>query len=137
MSKLGPISHFPSPVSCDSLVLHGLRSEWGAGVLNPELSLLHSLILVTGSSTWHLMAKNSPRVKVMDWPNMSPDLNLIERLWGILKQKAEERNGSNIHQLRDVIMEEWKRIPVATCEALYYFTLYQSVISSVFSHEKI
>ncbi len=25
---------------------------------------------------------------------------------------------SNIHQLRDVVMEEWKRTPVATCEAL-------------------
>ncbi len=24
----------------------------------------------------------------------------------------------NIHQLHDVIMEEWKRTPVATCEAL-------------------
>ncbi len=27
MSKLGPISHFLSPVSCDSLVLQGLRCE--------------------------------------------------------------------------------------------------------------
>ncbi len=26
--------------------------------------------------------------------------------------------GKNIHQLRDVIMEEWKRTPLATCEAL-------------------
>ncbi|CAI9542219.1 unnamed protein product [Staurois parvus] len=34
MSKLGPISHFPSLVSCDSLVLQGLRCEWRAGVLN-------------------------------------------------------------------------------------------------------
>ncbi len=25
---------------------------------------------------------------------------------------------SNIHQLRDVVMEEWKRTLVATCEAL-------------------
>ncbi len=25
---------------------------------------------------------------------------------------------SNIYQLRDVVMEEWKRTPVATCEAL-------------------
>ncbi len=39
MSKLGPISHFLSPESCDSLVLQGLWCEWGAGVLNLVLSL--------------------------------------------------------------------------------------------------
>ncbi len=42
MYKLGPISHFLSPVSCDLLVLQGLRSELGAGVLNLELSLSHT-----------------------------------------------------------------------------------------------
>ncbi len=36
MFKLGPISHF---LSCDSLVLQGLRCEWGAGVLNVVLLL--------------------------------------------------------------------------------------------------
>ncbi len=39
-------------------------------------------------------------------------------LWGILRWKVEDRNVSNIHQLCDVVMEEWKRAPVATCEAL-------------------
>ncbi len=58
------------------------------------------------------------RVKVMDWPSMSPDLNPIEHLWGILKRKVEEYKVSNINQLQDVVMEEWKRIPGATCEAL-------------------
>ncbi len=58
------------------------------------------------------------RVKAMDWPSMSPDLNPIEHLWGILKRKVEERKVSNIHQLSDVLMEEWKRTPVSTCEAL-------------------
>ena len=37
---------------------------------------------------------------------------------GILKWKVEEHKVSNIHQICDVVIEEWKRIPVATCEAL-------------------
>ncbi len=49
---------------------------------------------------------------------MFPDLNHIKHLWGILKRKVEERKLSNIHLLRDVVMEEWKRTPVATCWAL-------------------
>ncbi len=39
MPEWGPISHFLSLVSCDSLVLQGLRCEWGAGVFNLVLSL--------------------------------------------------------------------------------------------------
>ena len=61
----------------------------------------------TSKTTTALLKKL--RVKVMDWPSMSPDLNPIEHLWGILKLKVEERKVSNIHRLRDVIMEEWKR----------------------------
>ncbi|KAK3569898.1 hypothetical protein QTP86_006848 [Hemibagrus guttatus] len=61
----------------------------------------------TSKATTALLKKL--RVKVMA---------CIEHLWGILKRKVEERKVSNIHQLRDVIMEEWKRIPGATCEAL-------------------
>ncbi len=34
------------------------------------------------------------------------------------RRKVEERKVSNIHQLRDVVMEEWKRTSVAVCEAL-------------------
>ncbi|KAG2470954.1 TCB1 transposase, partial [Polypterus senegalus] len=59
------------------------------------------------------------RVKVLDWPSMSPDLNPIHP-WGILKRKVEERKVFNTHQLRDVIMEEDS-----------------SVISSVLFHKKI
>jgi len=48
---------------------------------------------------------------VNEWPSISPDLDLIEHPWGVLKQKVEKHHVSNIQQLCDVIMEEWKRIP--------------------------
>ncbi len=41
------------------------------------------------------------KVKVMEWPSMSPDLNHIEHMWGILMQKVEKQHVSNIQQLRD------------------------------------
>ncbi len=62
MSKFGPISHFLSPVSCDSLVLQGLRCEWGAGVLH----LVFSLSL---SHTGHCKF------------NMAPHANNSLRIW--------------------------------------------------------
>ena len=50
----------------------------------------------------------------MDWLSMRPDLNPVEHP----KRKVEERKISNIHQHCEVVKDEWKRIPVATCEAL-------------------
>ncbi len=75
----------------------------------------------------------------MDLPSMSPDLNPIDHLWGILKWKVEERKVSNIHQLRDVIMEEWKRTPVANCEALVNSMLkrVKAVLENNGGHKKI
>ena len=54
----------------------------------------------------------------MEWPSISPDLNPIEHLWGIVKRKMEMYKVSNIRQLRDVVIEEWKSDPMAACEAL-------------------
>ncbi|KAM9305636.1 LOW QUALITY PROTEIN: melanophilin [Gastrophryne carolinensis] len=70
----------------------------------------------TSKTTTALLKKLS--VKVLNWPNMSSDLNPIEHLWCILGLKVVESKVSNIHWFCGVIMEEWKRILVATSEAL-------------------
>ncbi len=50
------------------------------------------------------------RVKVIQWQSMSPDLNPIEHLWGILKRQVEHHSPSSIQSLKEVILEEWKKI---------------------------
>ncbi len=119
---------------CHGLGLHEYCRHWGATVHWENHECQYVL--------WHTEAEHDPlpsetgpagqysnmimttallkklRVKAMDWPSMPPDLNPIEHLWGILKRKVEERKVSNIHQLRDVVMEEMKRTPVATNKAL-------------------
>ncbi len=55
------------------------------------------------------------------------DLNPIEHLWGILKRKVEKRKVSNIHQLSDVDMEEWKRSPVATRKVMQNILFYVDI----------
>ncbi len=84
---------------------------------------------------WHTEAEHDPlpsetgpqgSIPTWKWPQthlqddhcLAKEAECKVNLWGILKRKMEERKVSNIHQLRDVIMEEWKMTPVATCEAL-------------------
>ncbi len=60
------------------------------------------------------------RVKVIQWPSMSPDLNPIEHLWGILKRQVEHHSPSSIQSLKEVILEEWKKIDLAKCRQLVH-----------------
>ncbi len=58
------------------------------------------------------------RVKVIQWPSMSPDLNPIEHLWGILKRQVEHHSPSSLQSLKVVVLEEWKKIDLAKCRQL-------------------
>uniref|UniRef100_A0A3B4VJM2 Tc1-like transposase DDE domain-containing protein n=1 Tax=Seriola dumerili TaxID=41447 RepID=A0A3B4VJM2_SERDU len=46
------------------------------------------------------------KVKVLQWPNMSPDLNPTEQLWGILRRQVEQQSPLK-HQ---GILQEWNAI---------------------------
>ncbi len=57
---------------------------------------------------------------MIQWPSMSPDLNPIEHLLGILKRQVEHHSPSSIQSLKEAIVEEWKKIDLAKCHQLVH-----------------
>lgn len=55
---------------------------------------------------------NQKNITVMDWPALSPDLNPIENLWGILTRKVYEngRQYSSVEELKRFIEKCWYEI---------------------------
>ena len=51
------------------------------------------------------------RIRTLDWPSQSLDLNPIEMLWLDLKRAVHARCPSNLSQLADFCKEEWAKIP--------------------------
>ncbi len=72
----------------------------------------------TSKATVGFLKKN--RMKVIQCPSMSPDLNPIEHLWGIMKRQVEHHSPSSIQSLKEVILEEWKKIDLAKCRQLVH-----------------
>jgi len=50
-------------------------------------------------------------IRIIDWPANSPDLNPIEIVWSILKERVRKRNPTTKDQLKLVAIEEWAQIP--------------------------
>ena len=53
---------------------------------------------------------------VLEWPRQSPDLNLIEHLWGDLKIAVQRRSPCNLTER--VCREEWEKLPKYRCANL-------------------
>ena len=73
------------------------------------------------SHSWLLQEDNDPKhtsllcrkwkeengVEKIDWPSSSPDLNPIENVWGLLKNRIRRRNPRSVQQLKKSILLEW------------------------------
>lgn len=58
------------------------------------------------------------RVKVLEWPPQSPDLNPIEHLWQEVKFQRQGQHASNKEGLKTLILNTWNSIQPSVCQKL-------------------
>ncbi len=70
----------------------------------------------TSKSTSEWLKKN--KMKTLEWPSQSPDLNPIEMLWHDLKKAVHARKPSNVAELQQFCQYELAKIPPQHCNRL-------------------
>ncbi|KAK3552767.1 hypothetical protein QTP86_022344 [Hemibagrus guttatus] len=70
----------------------------------------------TSKSTSEWLKKN--KMKTLEWPSQSPDLNPIEMLWHDLKKVVHAGKPSNVAELQQFCKDEWAKIPPQRCNRL-------------------
>uniref|UniRef100_A0AAY5KGD4 Tc1-like transposase DDE domain-containing protein n=1 Tax=Esox lucius TaxID=8010 RepID=A0AAY5KGD4_ESOLU len=53
------------------------------------------------------------KVKVLEWPSQSPDLNIMEPLWGDVKWAVHARRPKTLHDLEAFCQDKWAAITPA------------------------
>jgi transposase len=59
-------------------------------------------------------------VRTLDWPEKSPDINVIEHLWSIIDEKLKARPMSSIKELIEALSTNWLSIKPELCKILVF-----------------
>ena len=64
--------------------------------------------------------KEDRGVLSLPWPAQSPDLNPIQNVWALLKEKVRNQiwGPSNKEELKKAITDEWQKLPLALIQNL-------------------
>ena len=61
------------------------------------------------------------KIKVLEWPPQSPDINPIETLWDKLLRSVREMEiqPKNLSEFRGILIQKWANIPIEEIKQLY------------------
>ena len=79
---------------------------------------------IWGSGVWVMLQDNAPPHRaistqravlrragdIIDWPSASPDVNPIENLWSVLKNRVYERDPRTTMDLENFVEQEWEAL---------------------------
>ena len=72
-------------------------------------------------SKYSKAALSKMHIIISSWPALSPDLNIIENVWALLKRAVRKHKAISTPSLKRAIMSEWSKIVTKRlCERLYY-----------------
>ena len=72
----------------------------GGGVFQQDEAPCHA-------SKKSMTAFTNSNVEILDWPGNSPDLNPIENLWAIVKQRLRKRDCTTKEKLKCAVLDIW------------------------------
>ena len=97
-----------------SILDEGLRDIHGRdSILMHDGAPCHRLVSI------QLYLERKKICYISDWPPQSPDFNIIENMWSVLKRNVAKRFPNTIEELWEVATKEWYRIDVVYIKNLY------------------
>lgn len=71
----------------------------------------------TARSTGNFLKQNKVET-ISPWPAQSPDLNVIENVWSLIKRRIDLTTVSTTEEIFEIVKKEWEAIPQSTIQKL-------------------